>query len=246
MLANKGYDGKKADVWSCGVILFVLLAGYLPFEEATMVALFKKIKHAEFTYPSWFTEDAKHLISQILIPDPEVRISLAEINNSEWLNKPVDVPPPSVPNAANRIVPREEDDDGDSGDEKPAAPKPPKASKAPPVPAAAPAHVVARPPVAPALEAPVKAPAPPAPAPAPAPHVASPPAPPASSTPKSAAATPPPAPKPATTPQPPPAAPASAPAAPTSSASSGGAGAGGSGEDKKKKGFFNNLFGFGK
>ena len=233
MLANKGYDGKKADVWSCGVILFVLLAGYLPFEEATMVALFKKIKHAEFTYPSWFTEDAKHLISQILIPDPEVRISLAEINNSEWLNKPVDVPPPTVPNAANRIVPREEDDDGDSGDEKPAAPKPQKASKAPPVPAAAPASVVARPPVAPALEAPARTPPPPAPASASSSSVS----PPAAPVTKPVVASPPPAPK-AINSSPQPvvtAAPAAAPVANTSST-----------DDKKKKGFFTNLFGFGK
>jgi len=65
VIANKGYDGKKADVWSCGVILFVLLAGHLPFEEATMVALFKKIKHADFTI-SWFSAESKQLISQIL------------------------------------------------------------------------------------------------------------------------------------------------------------------------------------
>lgn len=43
MINNKGYDGAKADLWSCGVILFVLMAGYLPFEESNLVALYKKV-----------------------------------------------------------------------------------------------------------------------------------------------------------------------------------------------------------
>lgn len=42
MINNKGYDGAKADLWSCGVILFVLMAGYLPFEDSNLVALYKK------------------------------------------------------------------------------------------------------------------------------------------------------------------------------------------------------------
>lgn len=43
MINNKGYDGAKADLWSCGVILFVLMAGYLPFEESNLMALYKKV-----------------------------------------------------------------------------------------------------------------------------------------------------------------------------------------------------------
>ncbi|MBA0587492.1 hypothetical protein Gorai_000620 [Gossypium raimondii] len=43
VIDNKGYDGAKADLWSCGVILFVLMAGYLPFEDSNLVSLYKKV-----------------------------------------------------------------------------------------------------------------------------------------------------------------------------------------------------------
>lgn len=86
VLANKGYDGKKADVWSMGVILYVLLAGFLPFEEATMVALFKKIQNCDFTYPNWFTEEVILLLNKILVVDTSVRMTLQELKACTWLN----------------------------------------------------------------------------------------------------------------------------------------------------------------
>ncbi|XP_015066690.1 CBL-interacting serine/threonine-protein kinase 23 [Solanum pennellii] len=87
VINNKGYDGAKADLWSCGVILFVLMAGYLPFEESNLVALYKKIHKAEFTCPPWFSSNAKKLIKRILDPNPQRRITITEVIENEWFKK---------------------------------------------------------------------------------------------------------------------------------------------------------------
>jgi serine/threonine protein kinase len=84
VLSDQGYDGKKADVWSCGVILYVLLAGFLPFDESTIVALFAKIQNADFTYPSWFSPEVRSLIDQMLVADPHARITIANIKQHPW------------------------------------------------------------------------------------------------------------------------------------------------------------------
>ncbi|KAL3828676.1 hypothetical protein ACJIZ3_017478 [Penstemon smallii] len=87
VLNDRGYDGETADLWSCGVILFVLLAGYLPFDDPNLMNLYKKISSAEFTCPPWLSFGAMKLIARILDPNPMNRITIAEILEDEWFKK---------------------------------------------------------------------------------------------------------------------------------------------------------------
>ncbi|XP_068661486.1 CBL-interacting protein kinase 32-like [Aristolochia californica] len=87
VLNDRGYDGATADLWSCGVILFVLLAGYLPFDDPNLMNLYKKISAGEFTCPSWISLGAMKLIIRILDPNPMTRITIPEILEDEWFRK---------------------------------------------------------------------------------------------------------------------------------------------------------------
>ncbi|KAI4335450.1 hypothetical protein L6164_014094 [Bauhinia variegata] len=84
LLWNKGYHGAAADVWSCGVILFELLAGYLPFDDRNLLSLYKKISRAEYACPPWFTQSQRKLIARILEPNPRKRITILEIVEDAW------------------------------------------------------------------------------------------------------------------------------------------------------------------
>uniref|UniRef100_A0A7N0UUQ6 non-specific serine/threonine protein kinase n=1 Tax=Kalanchoe fedtschenkoi TaxID=63787 RepID=A0A7N0UUQ6_KALFE len=87
ILDQKGYDGATADVWSCGVILFAMLAGYLPFEDSNLINLYKSICAAKFILPPWVSFDAMTLIVKLLDPNPRTRITVDKILEDTWFKK---------------------------------------------------------------------------------------------------------------------------------------------------------------
>ncbi|KAB2076780.1 hypothetical protein ES319_A06G062000v1 [Gossypium barbadense] len=87
VLSNQGYDGAAADIWSCGVILFFIMAGYLPFYEIDIPTLYKKISAGQFSSPFWFSPEANSLIKKILDPNPKTRIQIEGIKKHPWFKK---------------------------------------------------------------------------------------------------------------------------------------------------------------
>jgi len=84
VISGKLYAGPEVDVWSCGVILYALLCGSLPFDDENIPNLFKKIKGGIFTLPGHMSDDIKDLISRMLVVDPLQRITIPEIRRHRW------------------------------------------------------------------------------------------------------------------------------------------------------------------
>jgi 5'-AMP-activated protein kinase catalytic alpha subunit len=70
MIAGKKYQGLGADLWSCGVVLFAMICGYLPFEDPNTTALYKKIIAGEYTVPKFVSPLARQMIQGLLTTDP--------------------------------------------------------------------------------------------------------------------------------------------------------------------------------
>lgn len=87
VIGKNGYDGAKADIWSCGVILYVLLAGFLPFQDDNLVAMYRKIYRGDFKCPPWFSSEARRLITKLLDPNPSSRITISKIMDTTWFKK---------------------------------------------------------------------------------------------------------------------------------------------------------------
>jgi serine/threonine protein kinase len=90
VMSRRAYNGAKADAWSCGVILFFLLAGCLPFEFDPVNAnlMYKKVRDSNYV-PSFISKPAKALIVKLLDLNPKTRISFEQIMEAKWFKKSV-------------------------------------------------------------------------------------------------------------------------------------------------------------
>ena len=87
MIAGKKYKGRNADVWSCGVILFAMICGYLPFEDPNTSHLYKKIMLGSYKCARWVSPEAHDLLKKILNVSPEHRYNVEKIRNHPWFVK---------------------------------------------------------------------------------------------------------------------------------------------------------------
>ncbi|KAJ8761361.1 hypothetical protein K2173_001490 [Erythroxylum novogranatense] len=87
VLARKGYDAAKVDIWSCGVILFVLMAGYLPFHDQNVMVMYKKIYKGDFRCPRWFSPELVKLLTRLLDTNPVTRITIPGVMENHWFKK---------------------------------------------------------------------------------------------------------------------------------------------------------------
>jgi 5'-AMP-activated protein kinase catalytic alpha subunit len=84
MIEGKTYHGSQVDIWSCGVILYAMICGQLPFEDQVTSVLYKKIIKGDFKVPSYVSDDGASLLKKILNTNPNDRVTVNEIREHNW------------------------------------------------------------------------------------------------------------------------------------------------------------------
>eukprot|EP00835_Amoeboradix_gromovi_P004704 NODE_384_length_9596_cov_0.282510.p2 type:complete len:468 gc:universal NODE_384_length_9596_cov_0.282510:8398-6995(-) len=86
VISGKYYAGPEVDIWSCGVILYVMLVGRLPFDDESIPNLFQKINSGVFVIPSFLSPGSADLLKRMLVVDPLKRMNIKELRETEWFN----------------------------------------------------------------------------------------------------------------------------------------------------------------
>ncbi|CAI4044665.1 hypothetical protein SKDZ_11G1090 [Saccharomyces kudriavzevii ZP591] len=87
IVMGRPYHGGPSDVWSCGIVLFALLTGHLPFNDDNIKKLLLKVQSGKYQMPMNLSAEARDLISKILVINPEKRITTQEILNHPLIKK---------------------------------------------------------------------------------------------------------------------------------------------------------------
>ncbi|KAI4534976.1 hypothetical protein MG293_015836 [Ovis ammon polii] len=104
VIKGEKYDGRRADMWSCGVILFALLVGALPFDDDNLRQLLEKVKRGVFHMPHFIPPDCQSLLRGMIEVEPEKRLSLEQIQKHPWYLGGKHEPDPCLEPAPGRRV----------------------------------------------------------------------------------------------------------------------------------------------
>ncbi|NWQ91266.1 MELK kinase, partial [Burhinus bistriatus] len=85
LIQGKAYIGSEADIWSMGVLLYALLCGFLPFDDNSLMAIYRKITRGKYNIPKWLSPGSTLLINQMLQVDPKKRITVKCLLSHPWL-----------------------------------------------------------------------------------------------------------------------------------------------------------------